>query len=133
MKPGTYIHVLSLGATGRRGLAGLWRRLRARAFRIFSDEVLMRRARAGDPTAFDALVSRHRTRLRALGLDPLESEGLSGDVLSETVLTAFKNLDSLGEPCAPGTWLYLHGFRAVFRRVQAPEGEERSQGRAGTN
>jgi hypothetical protein len=133
MQPGTYIHVRSLGASGRRGLAGLWRRLRARAFRIFGDEVLMRRARAGDATAFDALVSRHRTRLHALGLDSLEREGLSGDVLSDTVLTAFRNLDSLGEPCAPGTWLYLHGLRAVFRRVQAPEREPRGEGRARTS
>jgi hypothetical protein len=35
------------------------------------------------------------------------------------VLAAFENLDSFGTKCTPGTWLYLHGFRAVFRRMDS--------------
>jgi hypothetical protein len=97
--------------------------LRATAFRIFSDETLVRRARARDQAAFDALVARYRTRLYSMALSSLGNEGEAQEALSETVLEAFKDLDSFGTKCAPGTWLYLHGFRAVFKRMNLPPGK----------
>ena len=119
MKAGTHIDIRSLVGAGEGWFAGLCRRLHARAMRIFGDETLMRRARAGDAAAFAALVSRYRGRLHAVAFDSLDEDMKRGDVLSETVLAAFENLDSFGAKCTPGTWLYLHGFRAVFRRMDA--------------
>ncbi len=122
MDEGTHIHVLSLSGAGEGRLAGLFRQLRSMALRIFSDEVLMSRARAGDPTAFDALVARHRGHLDALALDTLRRDVAMGGTLRETVLAAFENLDSCGARCTADTWLYLHGLRAVFRRMPVPPG-----------
>lgn len=130
MVEGTHIHVRSLNGAGKGRLAGLSRTLRTMACRIFSDEILMSRAQAGDATALDALVARHRHRLHALGLDAPGTEAVAGDALREMVLKAFHNLDSVGATCTPGTWLYLHGFRAVFRRMIVPAGAEPAERRA---
>lgn len=101
----------------------LGRKLRTRAYRVFSDETLVRRALDRDHTAFDALVARYRNRLYAMALRSLGNEGTAGDALSAMVLAAFKDIDSFGAKCTPGTWLYLHGLSAVVKRLNAPPGK----------
>jgi len=123
MVAGTYDHIWSPITTREGWLARLWRALRTTAYRIFSDETLVKRALARDQTAFDALVARYRNRLYAMALDSLGNEGEAGDALCEMVLSAFKDIDSFGENCTPGTWLYLHGLRAVFRHMNVPMSE----------
>lgn len=70
-----------------------------------------------DHTAFDALVARYRSRLHAMELDTRGSRGEAGDALREMMLSAFKDIDSFGAKCTPGTWLYQHGLRAGFARI----------------
>lgn len=121
---GTCIQTRVLSGAGEGRLAGLFRELRTRALRLLSDEFLLARAREGDAKAFDALVARHRNRLRTLGLDSLQSSTVAGRALSEMVLKAFHNLDCVGATRSPGMWLYLHGFRVVFRRADEPERDD---------
>jgi hypothetical protein len=116
MQAGACDHIWSPTRTDEGWSAFVWRRLRTWSYGIFSDGALVQRARAGDDTAFDALVARYRDRLYALALGSLGDEGAAGDALSEIVLSAFKDIDSFRAGCAPGTWLYLHGFRSLFKR-----------------
>jgi hypothetical protein len=113
--------------------AGLWTALRASGYRIFSDAFLVRRAVTGDHAAFDALVARYRRRLYTLALESLRSEDKASDALRETVLSAFKDIDSFRARCSPGTWLYLHGIRAVLTSMSIPPGKYTFRSRMGAD
>ena len=39
--------------------------------------------------------------------------------LRDTLISAFEEIDAFGLRCTPGTWLYLHGLRAAFGRVNS--------------
>ena len=123
MATATYDHSPSPVRIREGWRTGLWRALRSRACRIYSDETLVRRAQDGDHAAFDALASRYRKRLYTLAIDSLEDESEAAEALREMVLSAFRDIDSFGDKCSPGTWLYLHGFRAVFNRLNVPRGK----------
>ena len=56
-------------------------------------------------------------------ISSLRDEATAEEVLCEIVVAAFKDIDSFGTKCAPGTWLYMHGFRAVFARMNVPPGK----------
>jgi hypothetical protein len=116
-------HIWSPAETRAGHGASLRSKLRTWAYGIFSDEALMLRARARDHAAFDALVARHRDRLYTMALDFLGQEDRAGDVLCETVIAAFRDIDSYDAKCTPGTWLYSHAFRAVFGRLDLPPGK----------
>ncbi len=102
--------------------ARLGRSLRIGTYGILSDERLVRRTRARDHWAFDALAARYRDRLYALALHSLGDEAAAGDALCETMISAFRDIDSIGPKCNPGTWFYLHGIRVVIRRMKVPPG-----------
>ena len=102
--------------------AGLWRALRTRAYGVLSDQALVLRTRALDYTAFDALVARYRDRLYTIALGSLGDEDEAADALCEMAVSAFRDIDSSDAKCTPGAWLYLHGLRSVFRRMNAPRG-----------
>ena len=102
--------------------ASLWRVLRTKAYWICSDESLVLRTRARDYAAFDALVARYRDRLHTMALSSLGEEVKASDALCEMMLLAFRDIGSFDAKCTPGAWLYLHGLRAVFRRMNAPPG-----------
>jgi hypothetical protein len=122
MEAGTRDHIWRPLTTQAGWRASLWRMLQTRVYWILSDEILIQRARAGDYAAFDALVARYRHRLYALALDSLGNEDAAGEALCEIARSAFKDIDSFDSNCTPGTWLYLHGFRVVFRRMNLPPG-----------
>ena len=131
MKAGTYDHIWSPVRTEGGWRTRLWRALRTRAYGLLSDGSLVRRARARDHAAFDALVARYRNRLYTLALGSLGDEGEAANALCDTVLSAFHDIDSFGAQCSPGTWLYLHGFRAVFAHMKAPPGKYAFEVRSG--
>ena len=130
MAAGTYDHVWRPIRTGEGWRAHLWRALRSRAYRILSDEILVRRARARDHAAFDALVARYRDRLYTMAVNSLGDEREAGDVVCEILISAFRDIDSFNVNCAPGTWLYMHGFRAVFARMNVPPGKYKFEDRS---
>ncbi len=70
------------------------------------DAELVRRASAGEVTAFEALVLRYETPLRKLVYGYLFSWEAAEDVAQDAFLLAFRKLDHLGESAAFKSWLY---------------------------
>ena len=83
-----------------------------------TDETLVRRARAGDFRAFDTLVARHRDRLYGLALRSVRDEAEATEAVVETVLAAFRSLDSFSGTCSPAAWLQLHALRVLLNRAE---------------
>jgi len=83
---------------------------------------LLRRARAGDAPAFCRLTEPLQARLlrqaTALAGDPSAAE----DLVSETLVEAWKSLDRYDESCRFSTWLYailLHRRQKLARRARS--------------
>jgi len=74
--------------------------------------------KAGDKRAFAALVDAYSPRLYRLALrmlgDPLEAE----DVLQDTFLKAFRNLQSFEGRSKMGTWLYRIASNEALMRLR---------------
>jgi RNA polymerase sigma-70 factor, ECF subfamily len=71
-----------------------------------TDEVLARRAAAGQHEAFDELVRRHRTRVHALALRICRNADDAEDALQETFISAYRALPTFGSRARVSTWLY---------------------------
>jgi hypothetical protein len=105
--------------------------LRAMLFRFQDDRHLVRLARRGDQAAFQALASRYRGRLRGAALERRGIADPEVRALHDMVLSAFRDIDSFAECCAPGTWLYLNGFSAAFALLREAAGRQSSALRVG--
>jgi len=71
-----------------------------------SDAGLITRAREGDPEAFRALVERHSVRLFQLAYRMSGNEQDAEDVVQETFLRAYRQLDRFESRAGFGTWLH---------------------------
>ncbi len=71
-----------------------------------SDVVVVARAREGDDDAFRLLVDRHSRSIFRLAWRMTHSEPDAEDLVQETFLRAYRNLDSFQERANFGTWLY---------------------------
>jgi len=71
-----------------------------------SDAALVTRAREGDPDAFRALVERHSVALFQLAYRMIGNEQDAEDVVQETFLRAYKQLDRFESRSGFGTWLH---------------------------
>jgi RNA polymerase sigma-70 factor, ECF subfamily len=69
------------------------------------DEVLVKRARAGDAAAFDALVRRHFRAAYALALTLVSSRADAEDVCQDSFIRALERLDDCREPAKFAQWL----------------------------
>jgi RNA polymerase sigma-70 factor (ECF subfamily) len=82
-----------------------------------ADAELVLRARAGDQSAFEALVLRHGDRLHAalrrFGLTPTEAD----EVAQETLLRAWRALPRFEARASFFTWLYRIAFNEAQRRL----------------
>lgn len=86
-------------------------------------EAILDRARAGDEQAFRELMDPYRGELRLHCYRILGSLDDAEDMLQETLLAAWRNLDSVAGPSTLRAWLYriatnrcLNGLRADKRR-----------------
>jgi len=70
------------------------------------DAELVRRARTGDGSAFEALVLRYETPLRKLVYGYVLDWEAAEDVAQDAFLLAYRKLDNLGEFAAFKSWLY---------------------------
>lgn len=81
------------------------------------DQLLVRRARDGDMSAFEELVMRYADRLyvalRRFGLDDSEAQ----EVAQETFLRAWRSLKRFEGRSQFFTWLYRIGFNEAHRRL----------------
>src|SRR5207249_6440026 len=71
-----------------------------------SDAVAVARARAGDQDAFGMLVERHSVRLFQLAYRMSGNEQDAEDVVQETFLRAYRQLDRFESRAGFGTWLH---------------------------
>jgi RNA polymerase sigma-70 factor (ECF subfamily) len=76
---------------------------------------LLLAARAGDPGAFDSLVTRHRRELRAHCYRMLGSTADADDALQEALLAAWRGLAGFEGRSSLRTWLYQVSTHACLR------------------
>ena len=92
-----------------------------------ADADLVRRAVAGERSAFEALVARYWERLYVLAAHSHLAGVGPEDVVQETFVRAWRNLGSIRRPERVGSWLYTTALRVcqegrVERGGAAPEG-----------
>jgi DNA-directed RNA polymerase specialized sigma24 family protein len=82
------------------------------------DQAVVAAARAGDESAFTALVERHRRELLVHCYRMLGSLDESEDLVQETFLRAWKNLPGLESPRYPPSQR-VHPRRRSLRRISS--------------
>ena len=70
-----------------------------------TDEELVHRAQGGDPTAFDAIVERHKGAVFRAAMAALRNREDAEDVTQETFITAYRKLDTFRGESQLRTWL----------------------------
>ncbi len=86
-----------------------------------SDLELIDAARAGDRSAFDALLRLHQDRVFAICLATIRDRELALDATQETFITLFRKLDRFDGRSAFTTWLYrvtMNTCYDVLRRAR---------------
>lgn len=74
---------------------------------------LVARARAGDQSAFEALVRPYRDPLYWRAVKALDDADAADDVVQEALLRAFTRLDTFRGDSAFGTWLFTIGSNCI--------------------
>lgn len=99
----------------------------AAARRARDADLLVARARAGDPTAFDALVRRFRPRIYAVALHLTGSASDADDIVQEAFVQAYRHVSKFEGRSQFFTWLYritvngaLNAQRRRVRRASVP-------------
>lgn len=89
-----------------------------------TDLVLVRRAKAGEQRAFDALVRRHQDRVYSVALGVVRHPEDAADVAQEAFIAVLRHLDTFQEGAAFTTWLHRITLRKAYdqlrRRVPEP-------------
>jgi RNA polymerase sigma-70 factor (ECF subfamily) len=88
-----------------------------------SERQLLERARSGDPRAVDEILARHEKQVFRFGLRMCGNEEDARDVLQETLLSAFRNLQGFRGDARLSTWLFqiARSFCTKSRRLAAGE------------
>lgn len=79
---------------------------------------LLRRLRAGDPRAFEALVNAEAGKLLALARRILRHEEEARDAVQEAFVAAFQRLSSFKGECRLSTWLFRIAANAALMRLR---------------
>ncbi len=99
-----------------------------------SDQELLERARAGDASALDEILSRHQRRIYRFGLKMCRDAEDAKDVLQDTLLAVARNVRDFRGGSSISTWLYTiaRSFCIKKRRRSkfAPEPDEPLEGHA---
>lgn len=93
------------------------------------DATLVARARAGDLSAFETLVSRHERRIYSLALRMLQHQQDAEDVTQQTFISALEHLAGFREEASFGTWLLRIATHAALKVIRKRHSHEHS-GRA---
>lgn len=90
-----------------------------------SDDELLFDAKSGDHRAFEELCVRYRGLLKQRIFRIVRNQEDSGDVLQETLLSAYRHLDAFRSTCRFSTWLVAIGtnmsLMLLRKRRSAPE------------
>jgi RNA polymerase sigma-70 factor (ECF subfamily) len=82
------------------------------------EDLLVRRAQAGDRGAFEELVRRHADRLHAVVLRFVADREAAQEVTQETFLRAWRGLGRFQRRSRFFTWLYRIGINEAKRRAE---------------
>lgn len=91
-----------------------------------SETLLVRKAKAGDLGAFEALYRRHEGRIYALCLRMTGARDAAEDCMQEAFVAAWRRLGSFQERSAFGTWLHRIAVNQVLS-LQRKEGRRPPQ------
>src|SRR5262249_13753681 len=84
----------------------------------FDEEAGLLSLRAGDKSAYEALVRRHAGRLLAVARRFLACPGDAADAVQEAFLSAFRALGSFREGSCLGTWLHRIVVNACLSKLR---------------
>lgn len=88
------------------------------SFTHLSDEEVIRRIRAGEVDAFEAIMRRHNQRLFRIARSVVTDDSEAMDVVQEAFIVAFERLHDLNEPAALPTWLGRIARNAALMRLR---------------
>lgn len=83
-----------------------------------SDTELLRAHVAGDDSAFELLVTRHRDRLWAVALRTLRNPDEAADALQDAYISAFRRAHTFRGDAAVTTWLHRIVINACLDRIR---------------
>ena len=83
-----------------------------------SDNELLSDHVAGDPHAFEVLVSRHANRLWAIALRTMRNPEEAADALQDAYISAFRRADTFRGDAAVTTWLHRIVINACLDRIR---------------
>jgi RNA polymerase sigma-70 factor (ECF subfamily) len=84
-----------------------------------TDEELVARARARDGAAFEALVDRHEEKIYRVAMRFVRNETDAREILQETFLSAWRNLDSFQGKAQFASWLYRVAVNASLMLLRS--------------
>jgi len=87
-----------------------------------SDAELVRRAKAGELDAFEALINRHERRVYSLALRMMRHEQDAEDVTQQTFLSVVEHLAGFREEASFSTWLLRIATHAALKVIRKRKG-----------
>ncbi len=96
------------------------------------DRELLERAQAGDMTAFEALVERHRDEVYGVALRMTRSDADASEITQDTFLSAYQHLSDFRGEAAFGSWVHRiaanHALMRLRHRSVVQQAEEELKG-----
>jgi RNA polymerase sigma-70 factor, ECF subfamily len=86
------------------------------------DNQLLRRAKAGELDAFEALVSQHERRIYSLAMRIVRHEQDAEDVTQQAFLSAIEHLDGFREEASFATWISRIATHAALKVLRKRKG-----------
>lgn len=83
-----------------------------------TDRELLERARAGDMSAFEALVELHRDEVYGLALRMTRSDADAAEITQETFLSAYQHLSDFRGDAAFGSWVHRIAANQALMRLR---------------
>jgi RNA polymerase sigma-70 factor (ECF subfamily) len=83
-----------------------------------ADAELLRRAQAGEVSAFEALVELHRDNIFGLALRMTRSEADAAEIVQETFLSAYQHLAEFRGEAAFGSWVHRIAANNALMRIR---------------
>src|SRR5215471_18234003 len=82
------------------------------------DRRLLEQAQAGDMSAFEALVERHRDKVYGLALRMTRSDADAGEITQDTFLSAYQHLSEFRGEAAFGSWVHKIAANNALMRLR---------------
>lgn len=83
-----------------------------------ADDALLARAQAGDVSAFEALVERHRDQVFGLAFRMTRSEADAAEIAQDTFMSAYQHLRDFRGDAAFGSWVYRIAANNALMRLR---------------